>query len=191
MCIVAVAAVVASIYLPVATTEHPDSDVTVVASRRATAAPGPGAELARNYGDIAGWHLFGKVPVAPPSDADDQEAPPDGVPDGPLPRSEAPIRLTGVVYSPDGRATLAIIADAQKVDKTYAVGDTLPGDIELHRIERTRIVVQRKGRFEEVPLPRLGSDGGRTVAPDQRQHGVRSRPRATKGRPLANTSPTF
>ncbi len=139
----------------------------------------------RDYRKIAQWHLFGK-PAAAISERDEQ---PEGIAAGRLPLSGSELALTGVLYSGDEVTTLAIVAHASSKEKTYAVGDTLPSEGKLHQIERTRIVIRRDGRFEEVRLPRWGAERGGLPSQDDAGQRAESKPRKPMGRPFVSTAP--
>ena len=138
-----------------------------------------------DYGQIAQWHLFGKPAAAAP--AEDERL--KSIPVGRLPASHAKLALTGVVYASNSEARLAIVAHAASKENTYAVGDTLPGEAELHKIERNRIVVRRNERFEELLLPRLGDRRSRTLPHSDAPLGADSSPRAPTGRPFVSAAP--
>lgn len=156
---------------------------------RAVAAVEPAQTPARDFTAIAGWHLFGQADGAAagdPAAAGDAPVRPDQtVPDGPLPVSQIPLSLTGVVYSPNGEARYAILAHARSGDRSYAIGDRLPGDAELRRIEPRRIVVRRDGRFEEIPLPRLGEPQSGTAPREAPPASPGTRLRRPAAAPLA------
>ena len=143
----------------------------------------------RNYRLIAQWHLFDKPSVAVPTTIPQPDEQLVSVPIGRLPVSDMKLSLTGVVHSADGDTTFAIVQHGPGKDKTYAAGDTLPGEVQLHKIDTTRIVVRRNGRFEEVALPQWGD--GRNSPSSQKDTGKRvsSRPQVPTERALEMAVP--
>ena len=106
-----------------------------------------------DYDEIAGWHLFGEASTEssvadnPVVDAPAGEAPEN------LPPSPVALQVTGTVISSTGAGARAVIMDGAGRQSENAIGDRLPGNIELHAIERTRVVIRRNGVLEAIALP--------------------------------------
>lgn len=74
---------------------------------------------------------------------------------------------------------LALIEGPDRHQKTYAIGDTLPGGATLHAVEEQRVVLKYQGRLEALPLSRSTAPGasplatpGRGIPPLQRPFGA-------------------
>jgi len=118
------------------------------------AASQPPADIAA----IGAWHLFGKTQVNRPVAA----PPPAAAPVTPL-----NLRLVGVFFAEGSiGSALALIADGDNLERSYQVGDRLPGDARLERIERDQVVVSRKGREELIKLPKLDDPNHPMITPE-------------------------
>lgn len=104
----------------------------------------------------AEWRIFG-VPTEP-----------DYGFDQPLPPTPLQLRLRGVVT---GERGYAIIVDGRGDEGVYRIGDVVPGDAEVVRIEGRRVVLERAGVREALELP-----GAQQAASSR---AVRSAPRQT------------
>lgn len=106
-----------------------------------------------NYYEIADWHLFGEpgdeVSTAAMAVADSVDA----VALENLPPSAVALRVTGTVTSSTGAGARAVIMDDAGRQSENAIGDQLPGNIELYAIERGRVVIRRNGALEAIALP--------------------------------------
>jgi general secretion pathway protein C len=93
-----------------------------------------------------------------------------GVPTGPEPAAQpeaAPVStqglvLSGVLAETDPRAGRAIIGEAAGGGRVYAVGGTLPGGSRLAEVYPDRVILDRGGSLETLPLPRQA--GGTATA---------------------------
>lgn len=119
-------------------------------------APAPVQRAPRyNPAQIAAFHLFGEaskveqVEVQVPVDAPD---------------TSLQLTLSGVLASDDPKEARAIVADARREEKHYALGDPLPGGAKLREIHPDRIILERAGRFETLRLPKDDGPGGRGVS---------------------------
>lgn len=95
---------------------------------------------------LPGWHLFGQVqevPVAP----DTPDVPPDA------PETQLTMVLRGVLASENPQTARAIVADGHGHEEMYAIGDILPGKVELHGIHATRVILLHGGRYETLHFP--------------------------------------
>lgn len=70
--------------------------------------------------------------------------------------------LAGVLATTDPRAGRAIIGEAAGSARVYAVGGTLPGGSRLAEVYPDRVILDRGGSFETLPLPRQGSGAAAT-----------------------------
>ncbi len=108
-----------------------------------------------DYHEIAAWHLFGEATEEPSTSTaavSVPDEPADATPDE-LPPSTAGLQVTGIVTSSTGAGARAVIMDKAGRQSENAIGDRLPGNIELYAIERARVVIRRNGVLEEIALP--------------------------------------
>lgn len=68
------------------------------------------------------------------------------------PQTNLDLTLRGTLASKDPKNALAIIADSEDVERTYAVGAELPGEAVLHAVYRDRAILNRAGELETLPL---------------------------------------
>lgn len=123
----------------------------------------PSLEAPAASGELAKWHLFGdaqgRIDLAALAQANIQE-------------TALKLTLRGTFNETRPEGGIAIIADEQGTDRSYRVGDTLPGDARLEEVLPGVVVLSRGGVRETLSL-RLtdasGSTGGtvRTHAPGQ------------------------
>lgn len=66
------------------------------------------------------------------------------------------LTLVGVLASTDPRGGRAIIGESGGSARVYAVGSTLPGGSRLAEVYPDRVILDRGGGFETLPLPRQG-----------------------------------
>ncbi len=109
-----------------------------VLSHRAARAQRPGLDVQ----GIVSAHLFG-VATADPSAQDPANAP----------QSTANLVLAGTIATQDPRHGVAIISDGGP-SKVYSVGDNVNG-ASLHSVYLDRVILDRGGAWETLPLPRL------------------------------------
>jgi len=74
----------------------------------------------------------------------------------PPPISTQGLTLIGVLAAVDPKAGQAIIGEAGGTARVYAVGGTLPGGARLAEVYADRVILDRGGSFETLPLPRQG-----------------------------------
>ena len=75
------------------------------------------------------------------------------------------LKLRGTIAEQSARDGLAIIADNTGKEQVYAVGDAIPGGVKLHSVHADRVILNRGGTLEALPLPREFSN---TPAPATR-----------------------
>lgn len=104
-------------------------------------APSIGAETAvatrATSTPLASWHLFGS-----PDNAGPQVA-----------RTNLALTLRGTFASADPKNGIAFIADANGRERSYQVGDTLPGDALLDSVLTDHVIVRNGGALERLGLP--------------------------------------
>jgi len=108
------------------------------ASRPVAAAP---AEIQT---PLASWHLFGNsMPAIDPRRAAQA-----------APESASRLKLHGVYASADPADGRAIIADEQGQERSYRVGDELPGGARLAEVHPDRVMLRVGVALEALSLPR-------------------------------------
>lgn len=106
-------------------------------------APVPAAApVAAPATSLARWHLFGNP--APAVDA-------RGLAES-APETALALVLHGVLAGADPAHGVAIIADAQGDERSYAVGATLPGNATLEAVYADRVALRRNGALESLRL---------------------------------------
>jgi len=100
--------------------------------------------------NITAWHLFGRMEAAPVVEA--QPAP--------IAVSPLNLRLVGI-FLIERRAdkALALIAEGTSMERSYRIGESLPGGARLEQIQRNSVIVSRDGQQEVINLPRLEEAG--------------------------------
>lgn len=108
-------------------------------------------EQRHNERQIANWHLFGTATQTQPVR---QPAPVDA------PDTRLRLTLSGIFASEDESEARAIIGDERGKEQSYAIGDSLPGNVKLSAIHSDRVILERNGRYETLRLPRDRKGGG-------------------------------
>jgi len=82
------------------------------------------------------------------------------------PRTRVALVLTGTLAVRDPKAGLAIIGETAQAARLYAAGSALPGGVKLHEVYTDRVVLDRDGTLETLPLPRqaVGAAGPARVS---------------------------
>jgi general secretion pathway protein C len=116
------------------------------ATNAPSAAPGrrtlnPTLELA----SIVNAHLFGAAPVA------------SGGADAP--QTTIPLILAGVIADRDPSKGMAIIGPNAAAAKLYSVGAMVSAGAKLHAVYDNRVLLERNGALEALPLPRTALAG--------------------------------
>lgn len=110
-------------------------------------APPPAAA---SVADIVQAHLF-SVADAPATGED-------------APRTRVALVLAGTLAVRDPKEGLAIVGETAQTGHVYAVGATLPGGVRLREVYADRVVLERDGSLETLPLPRQFSGGKAPMA---------------------------
>lgn len=119
----------------------------------------PNLEAPAPSGELAKWHLFGdvqgRIDLAALAQANMQE-------------TALKLTLRGTFNETRPEGGIAIIADEQGTDRSYRVGDTLPGGAQLEEILTGVVVLARAGVRETLSL-RLtdAADSRAGVGPSQ------------------------
>ena len=73
---------------------------------------------------------------------------------GPINAPDTKLRLVlhGVFASNDPKQSLAIIAPKSGKDKTYRIGESVPGGAKLHEVYADRVILSRNGQLETLRL---------------------------------------
>lgn len=124
-----------------------DSAVPAPGSGAAALAPAPAninptVQLAM----IVNGHLFGVAGVSNSNSAD-------------APQTTMPLVLAGVIAQKDPKAGQAIIGESASNGKLYSVGGAIPGGARLNSVYGDRVLIERNGAIESLPLPRTPMAG--------------------------------
>ncbi len=109
-------------------------------------APPAGASVAA----IVNAHLFGTSAVVATGDASS------------APTTNLQLTLAGTLAESDPAQGWAIIGETSQTARVYAIGATVPGGARLHEVYADRVILERSGRLESLPLPRIGGGGAPT-----------------------------
>ena len=118
-----------------------------VPSRRPPPPPVAAQQPPADLGELLHARLFG---VAATDNVSGQNAP----------RTRVALVLAGTLAGPDPHKGLAIIGESAQAGRVYAVGAMLPGGVRLHEVYRDRVVLDRDGVLETLPLPHAVAAGG-------------------------------
>jgi general secretion pathway protein C len=129
----------------------------------ATRPPPPpvAAPRAADLGPLIAAHLFGAAAQVSGADA---------------PRTRVALVLAGTLAALDPKQGLAIIGESAQAAHVYAVGASLPGGVRLHEVYPDRVVLERDGALETLPLPRQFTGGVGPAAPAQFAGGATAAP---------------
>src|SRR5262249_22070497 len=116
-------------------------------SAGATPTVQPASRRRTNVAVIANAHLFGAH--AAPVSADPANAP----------QTDMRLGLTGVIAGEDPSTRVAIPGESASSAKVYGTGDTVPGGAKLHAVYADRVILDRNGQLESLPLPHQFSAG--------------------------------
>jgi general secretion pathway protein C len=109
-------------------------------------APPPAAQPAFDPSRLQAARLFGEVQQQAVSGAE-------------APRTNVALVLVGTMAVQDPAKGLAILGESAQTARVHAVGATLPGGVKLHSVYADRVVIDRGGALETLPLPRQFAAG--------------------------------
>ncbi len=118
----------------------------VPGARRPPPPPPVALQAPASLDGLIGAHLFGNATQDPGAGAD-------------APRTNVALVLAGTLAVRDPKSGLAIIGETAQAGHVYAVGSTLPGGVRLHEVYTDRVVLDRGGALETLPLPRTVASG--------------------------------
>ncbi|MGD8998853.1 MAG: type II secretion system protein N [Granulosicoccaceae bacterium] len=107
------------------------------------AAPAAEKVQRQQAAQIAQLHLFGKAQLQSVKQAPTV-----------APETKLNLVLRGVIASGRAAGALAIVGPRGGKEKSYAIGETLPGGAELKEIYADRVILQHRGRLETLTLQR-------------------------------------
>ena len=116
----------------------------VPGATRPAALPSPAARATADLATLLAGQLFGASAQASGADA---------------PRTRVALVLTGTLAALDPKRGLAILGESAPAARVYAVGASLPGGVRLHEVYPDRVVLDRDGALETLPLPRQFTGG--------------------------------
>lgn len=96
-----------------------------------------------NVAGIVNAHLFGTAAVEASGDA------------ASAPVTNLRLVLAGTLAGADPTQGWAIVGESAQAAKVYATGASLPGGAKLREVYLDRVILDRGGRLESLPLPRL------------------------------------
>jgi general secretion pathway protein C len=93
---------------------------------------------------IGSLHLFGEIqainqPIKVPTQA---------------PKTNLQLTLRGLFHTDGDHAPLAIIAEGNKPEQVFHVGDSIASNAEIYSIETDRVILKRGARYETLFLPK-------------------------------------
>ena len=69
-------------------------------------------------------------------------------------KSMLDVTLVGIVFAKNIEDSMVIIRSTSGEEKTYMVGDTIPGEAKIKRITAEGVLVERDGILESISLPK-------------------------------------
>ncbi len=103
---------------------------------------------APDIGALARSGLFGSLAAANAGNSDN------------APRTRVALVLAGTLAVRDPKSGLAIIGETAQAARLYTAGNALPGGVRLYEVYADRVVLERDGALETLPLPHLLSGNG-------------------------------
>ena len=141
------------------------SDEQTVSVSRSVARPATRPSLA----SVPPLHVFGKADVkAVASDAPIS-----------APETRLQLVLHGVFASSNPEGSMAIIAAKNGKDKSYFIGDALPGNATLHEVYADRVILKRLGKLETLRLKEPVSAAEINRSSSKRSSSRYNRPRSS------------
>lgn len=90
--------------------------------------------------NIAEYSMFGDYNAVETVEPDIQE----------LPKTNLRLTLTGVSATENQKRATALVEGPDRSTESYRVGDTLPGNADLHSVHKDRIILNRSGKLETL-----------------------------------------
>ncbi len=106
------------------------------------------ASRGANVAGIVNAHLFGSAAQVASGDA------------ASAPTTSLRLVLAGTLAGPDPEQGWAIIGETAQNARVYATGSTVPGGARLKAVYADRAILDRNGKLESLPLPRLAGGAG-------------------------------
>lgn len=122
----------------------------VAPAEQAMSVEGPAATPLRgpNVAGIVNAHLFGSAAQVASGNA------------ATAPTTNLRLVLAGTLAGPDPEQGWAIIGETAQNARVYATGASLPGGARLKAVYSDRAILDRNGKLESLPLPRLAGGAG-------------------------------
>jgi len=122
-----------------------------------------GPPAGANVAAIVNAHLFGSAAVQATGDA------------ASAPTTNLRLTLAGTLAGADPAQGWAIIGESAQTARVYATGTTVPGGARLREVYADRVILERAGKLESLPLPRLA---GGAATPISYAQGARIAPQS-------------
>ena len=127
----------------------PSASISVPTAGTATSNPQTGP--AANIEYIVNAHLFGRFDTATAVvDMDPVDAP----------DTRLNLELRGTIAAEEADQALAIIAESNRDENVYAIGDAVAGGASLHSVYPDKVILRRAGQLETLRLPRADESAG-------------------------------
>lgn len=79
---------------------------------------------------------------------------PKNISDAEVKQSRLDLTVVGIIFSDSEEASHVIIRTADGQEKTFGIGETLPGDVIIKRITSDGVLIGRNGSLERLSLPK-------------------------------------
>lgn len=79
---------------------------------------------------------------------------PNGTGDGGVRRSMLNMTVVGVLFAGEEKDSQVILSAQGGEEKTYKIGDTLPGNVKIKGITADGVLLEREGHLESLSLPK-------------------------------------
>lgn len=112
---------------------------TPLSSTQKSIKPSPQADPAKNR-NIASFSMFGDFNAVVETKPNIEE----------LPKTSLRLTLTGVSATENQDNARALIEGPDRSTESYRVGDTLPGNANLHSVHKDRVILSRSGKLETL-----------------------------------------
>lgn len=112
---------------------------TPLSSTQKSIKPSPQADQAKNR-NIASFSMFGDFNAVVETKPNIEE----------LPKTSLRLTLTGVSATENQDNARALIEGPDRSTESYRVGDTLPGNANLHSVHKDRVILSRSGKLETL-----------------------------------------